>query len=115
MSRAELGRLLDTIATGLPPELAAVQRTEDGDALTWSLDGVAFAILGADGVELRLDDRIAAAAARTPDAAPSGRGPAWVRFNPRTIDPHAVDRLEAWFTLGLRRAVPPARSRDRRD
>lgn len=114
MSRAELGRLLDTIATGLPPELAAAERAEDGDAVSWSLGGVAFAILGADGVELRLDDRIAAAAARTPDAAPSGRGPAWVRFNPRTIDPHAVDRLEAWFVLGARRANERSRPSDDR-
>jgi hypothetical protein len=113
VSRAELGRLLDTIATGLPPELAATERADDGDAMTWSLGGVTFAILGADGVELRLDDRIAAAAARTPDAAPSGRGPDWVRFNPRTIDPHAVDRLEAWFTLGARRASDSRQARDR--
>jgi hypothetical protein len=114
VSRAELGRLLDTIAAGLPPELAPAERAEDGGAVTWSRAGVAFAVLGDDGVELRLDDRIAAAAARTPDAAPSGRGTAWVRFNPRTIDPHAVDRLEAWFILGARRANERSRPSDDR-
>ena len=112
MSRAELARLLDAIAAGVPAELAATERNEDSDAVTWSLGGVPFAILGADGVELRLDTRIAVAAARTPDTAPSGRGPEWVRFNPRTVDPHAVDRLEAWFTLGARRAsASPASDR----
>lgn len=115
MSRAELARLLDAIAAALPPELAEAKRSGDGDAVSWSLGDVPFAILADDGVELRLDARIAAAAARTPDTAPSGRGPEWVRFNPRTIDPHAVDRLEAWFTLGARRAAPPSQPRDRRD
>ena len=48
--------------------------------------------------------QIAAAAARTPDTAPSPRGPDWVRFNPRELDPHALDRLGAWLELAYRRA-----------
>lgn len=110
MSRAELARLLDAIAAGLPTELAATERTEDGDAVIWSLGDAPFAILADDGIELRLDTRIAPAAARTPDTAPSSRGPEWVRVNPRAIDPHAIDRLEAWFTLGARRASESPRS-----
>lgn len=71
---------------------------------TWARGGVAFAVLGPTGVEIRLDPAIAAAATRTPDTAPSPRGKDWVRFNPRELDGHAVDRLEAWFDLAYRRA-----------
>jgi hypothetical protein len=62
-------------------------------------------VLGTDGIELRLEPAIAAAAARTPDAAPSPRGPEWVRFNPHELDGHAADRLTAWFDLAYRRAA----------
>ena len=71
---------------------------------TWSHRGAPFAVLEATGIEIRLDAAIAAAATRTPDTAPSPRGPDWVRFNPRELDGHAVDRLEAWFELAYRRA-----------
>lgn len=72
---------------------------------TWSRGGVAFAILGPTGIEIRLDPAIAAAASRTPDTAPSPRGREWVRFNPRDLDAHAVDRLRAWLDLACRRAT----------
>jgi hypothetical protein len=48
---------------------------------------------------------IAVAATRTPDTAPTVRGPEWVRFNPRELDGHAVDRLRAWLELAYRRAT----------
>jgi hypothetical protein len=72
---------------------------------TWSLAGEPFAVLGPTGIEIRLDAAIAAAASRTPDAAPSPRGKEWVRFNPRELDAHAVDRLQAWLELACRRAA----------
>ncbi len=72
--------------------------------VTWSRGGAPFAALGPDGIEIRLDPPIAAAAARTPDTAPSPRGPEWIRFSPRELDDHAVDRLEAWLELAYRRA-----------
>ncbi len=72
--------------------------------VTWTRDGRPFAALGRDGIEIRLDRQIAAAATRTPDTAPSGRGPEWIRFNPRELDGHAVDRLRAWLELAYRRA-----------
>ena len=72
--------------------------------VTWSVGERAFAALGASGVEIRLDPAIAAAAARTPDTAPSTRGPEWVRFNPRELDVHAIDRLRAWLELWYGRA-----------
>ncbi len=109
MMRDELERVLDDVAAAMPAEAPPVappiERTDAEGGRSWSRGGVSFAILGDAGVELRLDPRVAAAAARTPDAAPSGRGPDWVRFNPRILDPHAVDRLEAWFGFAARRAA----------
>jgi hypothetical protein len=76
-------------------------------AVTWTRGGREFASLRAGGVEIRLDPAVAAAAARTPDTAPSRRGPGWIRFSPRDLDPHAVDRLRAWLELAYRRAREP--------
>ena len=72
--------------------------------VTWSVGDQPFAGLGPSGVEVRLDPPIAAAARRTPDTGPSSRGAEWVRFNPRELDGHAVDRLRAWLELAYRRA-----------
>jgi hypothetical protein len=72
--------------------------------ITWTRAGTPFAALGPAGLEVRLDHAIAAAATRTPDVAPSPRGPEWVRFNPHELDGHAVDRLRAWLELAYRRA-----------
>jgi len=73
--------------------------------VTWSRDGREFAVLGSSGIELHLDRAVAAAATRTPDTAPSPRGRDWVRFNPRELDGHALDRLRAWLELAYRRAA----------
>ena len=72
--------------------------------ITWSRGGKAFAALGPNGIEVRLDRPIAAAATRTADSAPSPRGAEWIRFNPGELDGHALDRLRAWLELGYRRA-----------
>lgn len=72
---------------------------------TWSRGGTAFAVLSASGMEIRLEPAIAAAASRTPDTAPSPRGKEWVRFRPRELDAHAIDRLRAWFELAYRRSA----------
>ena len=80
-------------------------RSQSVDGIvTWARAGVAFAALGATGIEIRLERAIAAAATRTPDTAPSSRGADWIRFNPRELDGHAVDRLRAWLELAYRRA-----------
>ncbi len=85
-------------------KLGAPDATTDGNAIAWSAGGVTFAKLTENGVELRLDPAIAAAASQTPDTDPSPHGPEWIRFHPRTLDDHAIDRLEAWFALAARRA-----------
>ena len=88
------------VIVGLPESRS---QSDDG-AVTWTRAGREFAVLGRDGIELRLDAAIAAAATRTPDTAPSPRGGAWIRFNPRDLDGHAMDRLRAWLELAYRRA-----------
>jgi len=96
---------LALLVADLVADLPDVRSSIDGASTTWSLGARPFGVLGPDGMELRLDPAIAAAAARTPDTAPSSRGREWVRFNPRELDAHAVDRLTAWLDLAYRRAA----------
>ena len=85
-------------------ELPEARSLSAEGVVTWSRGTQPFAALGADGIEIRLDTAIAAAAARTPDSAASPRGIDWIRFDPRELDGHAVDRLRAWLELAYRRA-----------
>jgi hypothetical protein len=80
-------------------------RSASSAAVTeWSREGVVFATLAGQAAELRLDPAIASAAIKTPDTSHSTRGMPWVRFAPRTLDGHAIDRATAWFDLAYRRA-----------
>ena len=97
---ASLPALVAEISIDLPES----RSLSAGGTTTWSRADQPFAALGPDAIEIRLDRDIAAAATRTPDTAPSTRGPDWIRFNPRELDGHAVDRLRAWLHLGYRRA-----------
>jgi hypothetical protein len=97
---------------GLPAQVAELivelpeSRSQSADGvITWQRGGVAFAVLGPNGIEIRLDRAIASAATRTPDTAPSQRGHEWIRFNPQELDGHALDRLRAWLELAYRRAA----------
>lgn len=84
-----------------------VSRSSDG-SVTWSRGERPFAVLSADGVavEFGLDPVVGAAAARTPDVTPSGRGPGWVVFAPAVLDDHGADRAAAWFASAYRRLEP---------
>ena len=97
--------------SSLPSRIAEVivdlpeARSQATDGIVeWTRRGQPFAVLGRDGIEIRLDRAIAPAATRTPDTAPSSRGRDWVRFNPHELDAHALDRLRAWLELAYRRA-----------
>jgi hypothetical protein len=98
------------VDSSLPAHVAEVivdlpeSRSQSVDGvITWSRGGTEFAALGPNGIEIRLDRPIAAAATRTPDTAPSSRGADWVRFSPAELDSHALDRLRAWLELAYRR------------
>ena len=95
---------LELLVAEIAESLGDVATSPGGAGGTWSRGDTAFAITGPFGVEIRLDRLVAAAAIRTPDTAPSPRGPEWIRFNPRELDPHALDRLRAWLELGYKRA-----------
>ena len=98
------GSTLEQVIAELLHDLPDVTASPGGAGRSWLRGPVEFAVAGPFGVELRLDRQIAAAAIRTPDTTASPRGPEWVRFNPRELDPHALDRLEAWLELAHRRA-----------
>jgi hypothetical protein len=86
----------------------ATRPTAAGSTSTWSLGERTFAVAVGGQVELRLDPAVAAAALKTPDTATSERGPEWVRYAPRTLEGHDLDRLTAWFVLAHRRASQQA-------
>jgi hypothetical protein len=96
---------LEAQVTQLLEEVPGVSSAPGGAGRSWSVEGREFAVVGPLGAEIRLDPAIAAAAARTPDTAASARGPEWVTFNPRELDAHALDRLQAWLQLAYRRAT----------
>ena len=105
-----LGQIVRAIANDLPDVTASSEPGAPGArpavaTLTLLRGRAAFAVLGSSGIEIRLDPAIAAAASRTPDTAPSPRGREWVRFNPRDLDAHAIDRLRAWLDFAARHAA----------
>ena len=95
---------LEQQVVDLVGDLPDVATAPGGAGRAWSRGKVEFAAVGPFGIEIRLDRQIADAATRTPDTAASPRGPDWVRFNPRELDTHALDRLQAWLELAHRRA-----------
>ena len=100
-----LGELLRSLALERPD----VSSTSDTvGAIAWSRRERPFATLSADGAtaSFALDAAVAAAATRTPDVAPSPRGPGWVDFTPADLDDHAIDRAGAWFASAHRRLAP---------
>jgi hypothetical protein len=85
-------------------DLDAVDRREGSTGPEWSIGGIVFAAASRDRAEFRLARPVVAAALRTPDTAPSDRGPDWVAFAPHDLDGHAIDRAVAWLTSAWRRA-----------
>ena len=101
---ASAGSTLERLVGEVLEQLPDVSVSPGGAGRTWSRGGAEIAVVGPLGVEIRLDRQVAAAATRTPDTAPSPRGPEWIRFSPRELDTHALDRLGAWLELAHRRA-----------
>lgn len=76
--------------------------TAVADGVSYAIGGVVVVVVNGATAEFRLRPDIAAAAARTPDAAASPRGPEWVAFVPRTLDRFARDRMAAWCQFAVR-------------
>ncbi len=95
-----IGALIEATAT----DLEAVDRREGSKGPEWSTGGIIFAAASGDRAEFRLARPVVAAALRTPDTAPSGRGSDWVAFAPHELDGHAIDRAVAWLMSAWRRA-----------
>ena len=100
-----LAELLDATVDDLPAP--ADRRVAADGSVEFAHAGTVFAALDSAGrtASFRLDDALAGAAQRTPDAAASPRGRAWVAFTPAELDGHAVDRARAWFVAAYRRAT----------
>jgi hypothetical protein len=99
--------LLD-ILTSAGEGLPGIRADGEEARWTWAGGGAVFAALDGGRAEFRLDPLVARAALRTPDTSPSTRGPDWIAFTPSLLDDAAVDRAEAWFLSGYRRALKPA-------
>jgi hypothetical protein len=99
---------LAEILASAAEELDDVSADDDAGLTTWSAGGHPFATLAGERADFRLDPLVARAALRTPDTAPSPRGPDWVSFAPADLDDPAVDRAEAWF-LSAHRLASAAR------
>lgn len=105
MTSGEAPGLLEVLEDAAADLEAADRSTSaDGSAVEWSIDGRTFAAAHAGRAEFRLDPAVAEAALRTPDTAPSSRGPDWVAFAPAALDQHAIDRATAWLASAWRRA-----------
>ncbi len=88
-------------------ELADVSRRQAGPAEEFLRGDTFFAVLEGPTLTVHLRDELAEAAARTPDAARSGRGSGWVALRPATLDVFALDRARSWFTSAWRYAGEP--------
>jgi hypothetical protein len=94
---------LDERVEAVIEELDGVERTRDGESVTYLVGGTAFAVLMQDVLEVSLDPAVARAALRTADTLSSSRGGGWIAFTPETIDRFALDRAEAWVRSAHRR------------
>ena len=103
MSRAaELAALVAAAAADLGLEVV-----ENGAGLAYSIGKTLVVAVAGRTAEFRLRADIAAAAARTPEAGPSPRGPEWVAFSPTTFDRFTRDRIEAWFDFATKQVPKP--------
>jgi len=98
--------IAETLAAAARDRAAVTTRASAEHGLEYLVAGRPFAVLEADGLaaSFGLSTAVAAAAVRTPDVEPSGRGAGWVTLRPARLDSPAVDRLNAWFDSARRLA-----------
>ncbi len=80
------------------------ERSDIGGGVSYSVGKTVIVVVEGTTAAFRLRADVAAAAARTPDAAPSPRGPEWVAFSPTAFDRFTRDRIESWFEFAARQA-----------
>jgi hypothetical protein len=98
-SEARLAELVAEAAAGL-----VVDGRSEAGGTDYAVGEVVIAEVRGATASFRLRPDVAAAAARTPDAAPSSHGPEWVAFTPRALDRFAGDRVASWFEFAVRQA-----------
>jgi hypothetical protein len=86
----------------LAGELEGVRRRETRGVVEFDRAGVVFATREAGRLSFRLRAEIAEVALRTPETAPSPRGPEWVALESSSTDVFTVDRATAWFESAWR-------------
>jgi hypothetical protein len=96
---------LDERVEAVVEDLEGVERTRDGESVTYLVGGAPFAVLMPDLLEVLLDPAVARAALKTGDTLASSRGAGWVAFTPEAIDRFALDRAEAWVRSAYRRVA----------
>ena len=88
----------------LAGELEDVRRRATGRTVEFDRAGVVFATREAGILSFRLRAEIAEVALRTPETAPSTRGPEWVALTAAGTYAFTVDRAAAWFESAWRLA-----------
>ena len=84
-----------------------VEAVEDSSGVAYSMGETLVVAVAGVTAEFRLRADVAAAAARTPEASASSRGPEWVAFSPTTFDRFTRDRIEAWFEFAMKQVPKP--------
>jgi hypothetical protein len=102
---AETDETLDERVEAVIGELDGVERTRDGESVTYLVGGAPFAVLMPDVLEVQLDPAVAKAALKTGNTISSSRGAGWIAFTPESIDRFALDRAEAWIRSAHRRVT----------
>ena len=102
---AETDETLDERVEAVVEELDGVERTRDGESVTFLAGGAPFAVLMPDVLEVLLDPAVARAALKTGNTISSSRGTGWIAFTPETSDRFALDRAEAWIRSAHRRVA----------
>ena len=102
---AETDETLDERVEAVIEDLDGVERTRDGESVTYLAGGAPFAVLMPDVLEVYLDPAVAKAALKTGNTLSSSRGAGWIAFTPETIDRFALDRAEAWIRSAHRRTT----------
>lgn len=105
MARSHATELAELVAAAAAD--LEVEAQVEGDATAYSVGESMTVRVEGGTAEFRLRADVAAAAARTPEAGPSPRGPEWVAFSPTTFDRFTRDRIEAWFDFATKQVPKP--------